>query len=219
MFRTVDSSGSLWILYNSSTAKNYLFVICDYTSRVYIKSFWMKITYITLCVAFCLICYALFVLNFDDHFGDCFYVLYLFTVFIVCIVYWLRHPPLFFLFFINIPAAWRAYVYVPSRGLTLLEHFFLYVYVCIIIGIRIRIVINTFWKVTHKVIHYNGTEQWPTYLICVDLYVYWKWSFLAPVCPSFVCLLIYFYISFINSTVQSPDKPMPWHCVRLCVCK
>ena len=43
--------------------------------------------------------------------------------------------------------------------------------------------------------------------------------FLAPVCPSCVCLLIYFYISFINSTVQSPDKPMPWHCVRLCVCK
>ena len=93
MFRTVDSSVSLWILYNSSTAKNYLFVICDYTSGVYIKSVWMKITYITLCVAFCLICYTPFVLNLDDHFGDCFYVLYLFTAFIVCIVYWLRHPP------------------------------------------------------------------------------------------------------------------------------
>ena len=24
---------------------------------------------------------------------------------------------------------------------------------------------NRFLKVTHKVIHYNGTEQWPTYLI------------------------------------------------------
>ena len=55
--------------------------------------------------------------------------------------------------------------------------------------IRIRIVINT-------------------YLICVDLYVYWLWSW-----------LFFFGISFINSTDQSPDKPMPWHCVRLCVCK
>ena len=125
MFRTVDSSGSLWILYNSSTANNCLFVICDYTSGVYIKSVWMKKTYITSCVAFCLICYSPFVLNFGDHFGDCFYVLYLFTAFIVCIVYWLRRPPLFFLFFINIPAAWRAYVYVPSSVLTLLELFFL----------------------------------------------------------------------------------------------
>ena len=111
-----------------------------------------------------------------------FWWLLLCTVFIYCFycmycILVTTPTPFFIVSFIHIPAAWRAYVYVPSRGLTL-EHFFLYVYVCIIIGIRIRIVINTFLKVTHKVIHYNGTEQWPTYLICVDRYVYWLWSWL-----------------------------------------
>ena len=219
MFRTVDSSVSLWILYSSSTAKNYLFVICDYTSGVYIKSVWMKIT----CAAFCLICYAPFVLNLDDHFGDCFYVLYLFTAFIVCIVYWLRpsHPSLLLalLIFLQLDA------HMSTSPAGFWHYWNIFSYVCIIIKIRIRIVINTFLKVTHKVIHYNGTEQWPTYLICVDVYVYWLLTMkltkkcVAPVCPSFVRLLIYFYISFINSTVQSPDKPMPRHCVCLCVCK
>ena len=78
---------------------------------------------------------------------------------------------------------------ILDNNISFFFFFVLYVYICII---TIRIVINTL------VIHYNGTEQWP-YLICVDLYVYWLWSWLVffCYCLSFICSFIHLFLHFI----------------------
>ena len=181
MFRswTVDSIVSLWILYNSSKEKNYLFVMWLHQWSLYqiclnenniqnVGSFLFNLL-CTICIEFwwpfswLLLCTV---------FIYCFYCMY-------CIL--VTTPTLFFIYsFTNIPAAWRTYVQVPSRGLTLLEHFFLYVYVCIIIRIRIRIVINTFLKVTHKVRTITNLFNMcrPVCVLTMKLTIFWLLSVL-----------------------------------------